>query len=420
MATMSPSSLLVRALWLAITCFHINAYSQSTELSTSSAPQHAHSKKIGLGIAAAFSPHGELWLVGLNALGQLVAKTSPDLAKTWSEARVLDTGTDSITSSGEDPVKLAFSHSGHVVIAYNKPLNKPYTGEVRLLRSYDGGASFSKPITVHHDRQIITHRFESIAFDRQDRLHAVWIDKRDQVLAAANPTAAYPGAAVYRSISYDAGLTFSNEQKLIDNSCECCRIAMTPNTQGGVTVMWRQLFNNFEIRDHALAHLSNTDTELKPIRVTFDQWKLNACPHHGPSLITDFADGFFATWFTIKNNQPKTYVGHLSANGQFLTAPQALTDELASHANIARSNAQLAVVWKRFNGQQTQIKASVSTDQGKHFKTFVLDQTDADNDYPVLVRSNDSLWVVWRTSHAIKVIELGQDNATTITTLPSL
>jgi hypothetical protein len=154
---------------------------------------------------------------------------------------------------------------------------------------------------------VITHRFESLAFDRSGVLHTVWIDKRDQVLAAqkagalsektAKKSSAYAGAAIYRNESRDGGLSFGPDIKLADHSCECCRIALAPTPEGGVVAMWRHVFVP-NIRDHAFAVLGG-ETKA-PVRASFDGWKLDACPHHGPGLALAAQGGYHAVWFGEK------------------------------------------------------------------------------------------------------------------------
>ena len=60
-----------------------------------------------------------------------------------------------------------------------KPLAKPYTGDIRFSRSVDGGKSFSNPVTLHTDRQEITHRFDALSVNRDGRIFVAWIDKHN-------------------------------------------------------------------------------------------------------------------------------------------------------------------------------------------------------------------------------------------------
>ena len=50
--------------------------------------------------------------------------------------------------------------------------------------------------------------------------------------------------------------------------------------------MWRHVFEPNE-RDHALTRLK-PDGQVESVqRATFDRWKVDGCPHHGPSLVVD-------------------------------------------------------------------------------------------------------------------------------------
>ncbi|MFZ2650627.1 MAG: hypothetical protein WA210_11045, partial [Burkholderiaceae bacterium] len=151
------------------------------------AQQHAGAKRRPppLAMSAVFSPAGELWIVALDDKQRLFVQSSADEGRSWAPRNLLDTGTDKIAADGENRPKLVFGARGAAVITYTEPLERPFTGQIRMLRSEDGARSFSAPFTVHQDRQLITHRFESVAFDAHGTLHTLWVDKRDMEAQAA-------------------------------------------------------------------------------------------------------------------------------------------------------------------------------------------------------------------------------------------
>ncbi|HJV51553.1 MAG TPA: sialidase family protein [Noviherbaspirillum sp.] len=357
--------------------------------------------KAALAIGAAFAPDGALWLLQQDMKSRLTLQISRDDGQSWQPARVLDTGRDHITTSGESNPKLAFGPHGAVVISYAQPLAKPYTGEVRLLRSSDGGATFAAPLTVHHDRQVITHRFESIAFDAQGRLHTVWIDKRDAELARQAGTApGYRGAALYHNVSLDGGATFGPDTKVADYSCECCRIALTATADGQLAALWRNVYAP-NIRDHAFAVLGaagNTAAATSPVRATFDNWAIDACPHHGPGITPAAGGGYHAVWFGERDGVAQVRYGRLQQDGKPAGAVLALPDERAEHADILGAGRRLAIVWRSFDGTGMNLKAWVSDDDGRHFTLRQLARTEADSDYPRLLRKGAQLFVIWNTT----------------------
>lgn len=361
-----------------------------------------------LSVGAAFAPSGELWITGLDEKVRLFVQSSADLGRSWGDRRVLDTQGDRTAADGENRPKIAFGPKGWVVITYTKPLPKPYTGDIRMLRSEDGGKTFSPVFTVHDDRQPITHRFESTTFDSKGNLYVLWIDKRDAELARARSGGkrdAYDGAAVYGKISRDGAKTFEPDLKLADYSCECCRIALVETPQAGMVAMWRHVFPK-SIRDHAFAPLSDLGKDRPPTRATEDQWELAACPHHGPGLANAAAGGFHSVWFGQRGGKAAVHYGLLDAAGKPVGPVRDLPDERAEHADIAASGNNVGLVWRSFDGERTRLRAWLSKDQGQRFELRELAASGEDNDHPRLVSRNGETWVVWRTERGIHVLKL--------------
>jgi hypothetical protein len=363
------------------------------------APPHRHKRSAPLAVGAAFAPTGELWLVGLDAESQLFVQTSRDEGRSWSARRGLDRGSDALSADGENRPKIAFGPGGQVVVSYTEPLSRPYSGRIRLLRSSDGGQSFSAPVTVHADRQLITHRFESIAFDARGVLHTVWIDKRD--LEAAGKGSGYRGAAVYRNESSDGGVSFGPDLKLADHACECCRIALAPAPAGGMAAMWRHVFEPNQ-RDHAFALLDGPPRP-EPVRASHDRWALDACPHHGPGLAPAAGGGYHAVWFGERAGVAAVRFGRLGTDGRPQGLVRALPDARAEHADVVSAGEQVAVVWRSFDGQATALRAWLSGDGGATFTLRELASSTEENDHPRLLTRGGRLYALWRTTSGVQL-----------------
>ena len=378
------------------------------------AAQHEHAaagrkRPPPLAMGAAFSPSGELWIVALDAEHKLFVQSSADDGRSWSAARSIDTGSDKVVADGENRPKLAFGPKGWAVISYTEPLAKPYTGQIRMLRSEDGGRSFSPPFTVHQDRQVITHRFESVAFDAQGALHTLWIDKRDleaagRVARKPKNEADYRGAAIYRNVSTDGGRSFGPDLKLADHSCECCRIALAPAPDGSLVALWRHVFAPNQ-RDHAFAPLSALPGS-ETVRATFDRWAIDACPHHGPGLAPAAAGGYHAVWFGERAGAAGVRYGRLHADGSPLGEARPLPDERAEHAAVQSAGARVAIVWRSFDGQVMRWRAWLSADGGGSFALKELGSSSADSDHPLLLKRADQIFALWRTTQGVRVERL--------------
>jgi hypothetical protein len=359
--------------------------------------QHAgHGKaavpRADLGASAAFANDGALWAVG--ALGEhVVWRVSPDSGASWSAPAVVNGEPEPVAADGDSRPKIVVGKSGQLFVTWTRPLALPYTGEVRFSRSLDGGVHWSKPVTVHTDRQQITHRFDAMAVDRQGKLFIAWIDKRDQVQAKAAGEP-YRGAAIYFAVSDDDGASFRGDFKLAEHSCECCRIALLARSDTGVTALWRHVFAP-NIRDHAIADLYADGSASEIRRASFDDWAIDACPHHGPSLARDSDGTLHAVWFHLGKHEPGVTYGRL-LDGK-VEAQRRLGGDGAAHADIAVDGQRLLLVWKEFDGQRTWLRAQRSDDAGAHWRDLTLADTGDMSDQPRALVHDGRFHVFWNT-----------------------
>lgn len=350
--------------------------------------------RAALGAAAAFDPQGGLWAAYLEG-ERLVLRRSGDFGRTWSEPRPVVGAPERIAAEGDARPKLAFGAGGEIYLSWTQPLAKPYTGEIRFARSLDGGRSFSAPITVHADRQEITHRFDALAAARDGRVFLAWIDKRDAEAAKARGIE-YRGAAVYYAVSDDRGASFRGDFEAGEHSCECCRIALAPLADGSVAALWRHVFAP-NIRDHALAVLSADGRAGALRRATFDDWRVDACPHHGPSLAADPSGRLHAVWFTGAAGREGVYYGRLHENG--VAASRRVGGESAAHADLAIAGARVALAWKEFDGERSRLRAMVSEDGGENWREVELAATRGASDQPRVLAWDGRFFVFWNTQH---------------------
>ncbi|MDQ5916199.1 MAG: hypothetical protein QG584_2093 [Pseudomonadota bacterium] len=351
--------------------------------------------RLELGASAAFTRNGVLLAVAKQGEHVLLYR-SADEGRSWSAPVVVNAQPEPISADGENRPKIAYTQDGAVLVSWTRPLGKPFSAAIRLARSEDG-LHFSAPITVHHDSAEITHRFESMIVADDGRVVLAWIDKRDLELAKVEKRP-YRGAAIYAATSHDGGRSFQPEIKVADHSCECCRLATALDKDGSPLFMWRQVFVPNE-RDHAIARILPDGTPTGFQRATFDRWKVDGCPHHGPALAVDSDGVRHAVWFNQKNGEGRVFYGRLSKEGgQAGVAAQRLVGgERAERADLAIAGKHIAIVWKEFDGERTRLFSELSEDGGASFKTSVLAASNGANDQPRALRRGDQLYVFWRS-----------------------
>ena len=356
-----------------------------------------------LGTGAAVDGQGRLWVAHSEAVAQagagpalanIVLAWSADAGKSWTRVGPVLAAPERVEANGEGRPKLAFGPRGQTYLSFTRPLETPHTGHIRFARSLDGGLSFSAPLTVQRDLAETGHRFDSIITDGRGRIFVAWIDKRDgdAARAAKRP---YRGAALYYAVSSDDGATFGPDVRVADHCCECCRIALALKPAGEVVAVWRHVFAP-NVRDHAMAVLAPAGRPGALTRITYDNWRIDACPHHGPSLAFDASGRRHQVWFTGGDEQGGLYYAMAPANGRAGKAVR-LGGVRAEHGEVAVAGQTIGLVWKEFDGQATKVVARLSTSGAAAWQERTLASTRGASDHPHLVSDGRALWLVWRT-----------------------
>lgn len=337
-----------------------------------------------LAVAATFDATGRLWLA--RVVGQqLLVSHSDDTGQTFSPAVAVNRKNELISADGEARPQIA-AIGRRVYVSWTQALPQPFAGHIRFAVSEDGGQSFAEPVTVNDDSRPITHRFNAMLADAGG-VTLAWIDKRD---GAGN--AAYTGAAIYTARSTDGGRSFAANRKLADHSCECCRIGMVVDADGTPLIFWRHVFGA-NVRDFALARLG------QPLqRVSEDGWEIDACPHHGGAIAVDAMAGRHLAWFTGAEKSPGLHYRRIDGQRMTPAMPFGNLDAQAGHPAILADGARIHIVWREFDGRQTQIRSMSSADRGDHWSApATLAQTAGPADDPLLARAPDAIWLLWNT-----------------------
>jgi hypothetical protein len=349
-----------------------------------------------LAVSVAFDQAGALWRVGVKD-GAVVVDQSQDMGSTFGPAKKLNVKAQKIGTDGDARPKIAIGPEGNIYVTWTQALAKPYTGYIWFARSTDRGKTFSTPVIVHQDRAEITHRFDALTVAANGRVYVAWIDKRDLVAASAQKQP-YDGAAIYYAYSDDAGGSFSREQKLADSSCECCRIALTTDAAGNAVALWRHLFDG-GVRDHAIAKFSDAPvTEVN--RASFGGWKIDACPHHGPTIARGGDWGWHMAWF---DGGEKAGLFYARMDGEAWVSSPAKrfgdADQQAGHPALVSQGEQVWLVWKELTDTSSIIRMAMSDDGGRSWNDAVtIAETAGKSDHPQLLGTKDEVYLGWNTA----------------------
>jgi len=321
---------------------------------------------------------------------------SDDLGQTFSAPVAVNRKPEAISARGENRPKIVVSRDGRIYVSWTMPLQKRFSGYVRFSYSNDGGEHFSEPITVNDNLDITGHRFDALAVNDNGVVYLAWLDKRDR-LREQTAGRAYHGAALYFALSDDGGRHFRPNRKIIDHSCECCRVAIDMDHQLPV-IMWRNIYGD-NVRDHSLVKFSTEDQPGAVERVSFDHWRVDACPHHGPDLSIADNGQYHLVWFNNAPQRHGLFYARRNTDGSYTRAVNfGDYSAAASHPSVINIGSRVWLAWKQFDGKQESIWLQYSADAGNSWQAARPLAFAGSGDYPFLLSDGSRVYVQWHIS----------------------
>ena len=377
--------------------------------------EHTMPQKSNLAISVAFDAQGKLWRASVKD-GFVQVDASSNLGKSFSKPVQVNKTAQKIGADGEARPKIAISPEGNIYLTWTEALKTPFSGYIWFARSINAGKSFEKPQIVHTDRAEITHRFDALHVSPNGKITVTWVDKRD-LLAAKAGNKKYDGAAIYYASSNDKGASFVPEQKLADNSCECCRIVTTNKPDGTVVAMWRHVFEGSE-RDHMMAEIPAENTKPQTHRATFGHWKIDGCPHHGAALAAGGVGkdwwGYHMAYFDGNDANPGLYCSRMDGVAWASSPAKKFgnNSNQAGHPSIlsvagAKDEEQVWLVWREVEAKNSKIIGMFSDDGGRSWNDAkVLANESVKADYPALISQGKRVYLSWNTANGYQLIPL--------------
>jgi hypothetical protein len=146
-------------------------------------------------------------------------------------------------------------------------------------------------------------------------------------------------------------------------------------------------------------------------RVSVDDWQIDACPHHGPSLSISPQGSYHAAWFTNGTVRQGLFYARADDAVAAFAEPRALStvERQPTRPYVLATAAAVHLVWKEFDGERTSVVWQVSTDDGRHWSepAPVAETADA-SDHPLLIARAGRVYLSWLTKlEGYRLIPLG-------------
>ncbi|MGK0441957.1 MAG: hypothetical protein ACJA0N_001763 [Pseudohongiellaceae bacterium] len=364
-------------------------------------------------VSATVTNEGRIWFAWTT--GQhLYINYSDDRGQTLSHPIKVNQQPETITARGENRPKIALDASGNIYLSWVKKLPEKWTADIRFAWSADQGKTFSLPLTINDDLQITSHSFNEMLVSNNGQVYISWLDGR-HALAAREKGHNYTGTALYMA-SFNASETHNSPKNihLADGSCVCCRLAMALNQRELPVLMWRHIFGD-NIRDHALITLNSSNNAGQLKRVSYQNWQIDGCPHHGPSIISQQQGSdlrLHMSWFNDAPQASGLFYAHSDDEGKHISKVLHVAERSAnpSHPHLAlTANKKLQLVWQVFDGQQQTVKLIRSDSGEKWTSPELIAHYDGATDYPFLLTHPKGNLLLWhRIDQPLQLIEINE------------
>ena len=274
--------------------------------------------------------------------GRLRVAGSADGGQTFGPPQLVSAPGEAVVTAGENRPALHVSADGGVVVVYSTPQDR-FGSRLRLSASADGGRHFSAPVTVNGGRLGAGHAYAVPGLGPDGRAFVAWLDTGDGGADTAGGAKPRGSSLFFSEIDPVSGGTPTNTL-LARPTCECCRLSLAVDTDGRPVVAGRFLFSG--ARDIGLVK-AGPGGGLR--RATDDDWRIDACPHQGPSLSIDRGaqtpGRYHLSWFTAGARRQGLFYAYSDDQGRTFSAPVPVGGPAARQAEVRAMNGRVALAW---------------------------------------------------------------------------
>ena len=375
-------------------------------------PQAATSSDVPLSIEPANSPtdgdsrepelnpadNGRIILSWVEKVGEkgYALRLSLRDAAGWSEARTVAQGENWFVNWADFPSAIALrdgSLAAHWLVKSGKGT---YAYNVNIVRSDDGGKTWSQPIVPHRDNTQTEHGFVSLIPLPDGRLGAIWLDGRNMKgMKETDEHAPAQQSMTLRYAAIDRNGDLSDEAELDNRVCECCQTSAIVTSNGPIAVYRDR--SESEVRDIYIVRQINGSWSA-PQAIHADNWQINGCPVNGPSVAAD-GRRVVVAWFTSVDDKPQVKISFSDDAGASFNKPIQIDDG----KNVGRVDTLLLpdgsalVCWLSGDVEGGEVKVRRVQADGKLGPSSVIAKTDISRSsgFPRMARLGDEVQFAW-------------------------
>ncbi len=276
----------------------------------------------------------------------------------WSQVRTIARGDDWFVNWADTP-HIAQTPDGALWAHWlQKSANAKYAYDIAMVRSQDGGTTWSAPVLVNDDGTAAEHGFVSLWPAANDRIGVAWLDGRNSAGGGHHGHEGHhegtaPSAMTLRTAVFDAAFRRHDEREVDAMTCDCCQTDVA-STAAGALLVYRDRTPD-EIRDILAVRLQGGHAAV-PVHA--DGWVMPACPVNGPAVAASARD-VVVGWYTGTGDVPTVKLARSVDAGATFDKPQVLERgaQVQGRIDVAIDAQSAWALWLRedANGQSLQL-----------------------------------------------------------------
>ena len=349
---------------------------------------------VGSAPMVALSPHGDRAIVWISAAdsgadGRLYVSVNGATPTAIADPLA------AVEVHGEAPPKIAFASDSSLYAVYllGKDVGKRFpVSALRVVHSRDLGRTWSPPVTVTDDTAAFgSHNFHALAVSPDGEVYVAWLDGRAGKSAA------------YIANSSDGGATWgTNVRMSVGEACPCCRTALAAGTGGVIYAAWRAVLDG-NVRDIVVARSGDRGhTWSEARRVHADDWKIDGCPHAGPSLQLGEDGRLHVLWWTGKPGSAGVFYAVSADSARTFSEPVAIATQSSpspSHVQLALARSgTLVAAWDELSGDMPVVRARVALRNASFGQPVTLTDPARASQFPAIAMHGDTAYVAWSST----------------------
>lgn len=263
----------------------------------------------------------------------------------WDSTRTIADGRPFFVNWADFPAITALGNGDLAAHWLERDGDGKYAYGVRLVRSRDGGRTWSAPVTPHTDGLAAEHGFVSLWGEGPDDVGLVWLDGRKSAMPDSTRE------MTIRTATVSADGTIRREALVDARSCDCCQTGTTA-TRAGRVLVYRDRTAE-EIRDIAIVRQTDSGWTA-PQKVHNDDWHYPGCPVNGPQTASA-GDTVVVAWYTAAHDTARVNVARSTDGGATFGPPVRVDDgdPIGRVDVVLDDQANPVVVWLEQRGPES-------------------------------------------------------------------